>query len=177
MEPLVFEPHLRPQVWGGRRLGELLGKPLPPQGTFGESWEVSAHPHHVSRAAEGPFRGTLLTDLCARHARELFGDQAPADGRFPLLVQFLDCHDRLSVQVHPDDAAAAVLRPGESGKTEAWVIVEAGPDARVWAGLLPGTTRADLERHLEAGTVAQCLHTLSPRPGDCLFLPAGTVHA
>ena len=63
MDPLVFEPYLRPMVWGDRRLGTLLHKKLPGGETFGESWEISAHPHHVSRVAEGPFRGAGLTEL------------------------------------------------------------------------------------------------------------------
>ncbi len=72
MQPLVFEPYLRPQVWGGRRL-EQLGKRLPPEGLFGECWEISAHPHHVSRVAEGPLRGAALTEVWRDHGRELLG--------------------------------------------------------------------------------------------------------
>jgi mannose-6-phosphate isomerase len=176
MEPLLFEPYLRPQVWGGRRLQTLLGKPLPAEGTFGESWEVSAHPHHVSRVAEGPLRGALLSELCAERGRDLFGAASPA-GRFPLLVKLLDCNDLLSIQVHPTDELAARLLPGEMGKTEAWVVLAAEPTARIYAGLQPGVSRADLERHLTEGTTDRCLHSFSPQPGDCVFLPAGTVHA
>ena len=176
MDPLVFEPYLRPQVWGSRRLATQLGKQLPAEGNFGESWEISSHPQHVSRVAEGPFKGAALTDLCEQHGRELFGRSLPRDG-FPLLIKYLDCHVPLSVQVHPDDALAQQLLGEDQGKTEAWVILDADPTARVYAGLRPGTTRGSLERHLDAGTVAECLHEFVPRPGDCVFLPAGTVHA
>src|SRR5262245_26444494 len=176
MEPLIFEPYLRPMVWGGRRLATALGKSLPTEGTYGESWELSGHPQHVSRVADGPLRGMSLAELCTTHTAELFGKTKSA-ARFPLLIKLLDCHDWLSVQVHPNDELAAQLVPGESGKTEAWVIIEAGPTARIYAGLRPGTTRADVERHLAAGTVDQCLHSFTPRAGDCVFLPAGTVHA
>src|SRR5262249_26771110 len=154
MEPLIFEPFVRPMVWGGRRLESVLSKPLPAAGAFGESWEISGHPQHVSRVAEGAFRGATLGDLCTHHCRKLFGDAAPNDARFPLLIKFLDCHEHLSVQVHPTDELAARLTPGESGKTEAWVILEADADARIYAGLLPGATRADVERALAAGNVA-----------------------
>src|SRR5262245_60127583 len=176
MEPLVFEPFLRSMVWGGRRLSEWFGKRLP-QGPVGESWEISAHPQHVSRVAEGPFLGQSLDDLCRCNSREIFGASAPADGRFPLLIKLLDCRDWLSVQVHPTDDIAARLLAGERGKTEAWVVLGADPDARIYAGLVPGTTRADLEARLGHGSVADCLHSFTPRVGDCLFLPAGTVHA
>ncbi len=176
MEPLVFEPYLRPQVWGQRRLGEWFRKPLPSTGAFGESWEISAHPHHVSRVAEGPLKGMLLTDLCASQPRNIFGDQAPP-ARFPLLIKLLDCHDWLSIQVHPSDEIAARLVPGELGKTEAWVVLAAEPGGRIYAGLLPGITRTELERHLKQGTTDRCLHSFAPKAGDCVYLPAGTVHA
>jgi mannose-6-phosphate isomerase len=175
MDPLVFESYPRPQVWGNRRLA-ALGKPLPP-GNYGESWEISAHAHHVSQVAEGPERSTLLSDLWAGRARELYGAQGEPPVRFPLLVKFLDCHEQLSVQVHPSDEIAARLLGDEAGKTEAWVVLETAPSARIYAGLRSGVTRPVLERHLAAGTVAECLHSFVPRPGDCLFLAAGTVHA
>jgi len=177
MDPLVFEPCLRPQIWGGRRLGERLGKPLPPTGLFGESWEVSAYPYHVSRVAEGPLRGSRLDELWANRAEELLGRPVPALQTFPLLVKFLDCHDLLSIQVHPSDQLARELLSEPSGKSEAWVVLQAEPGALVYAGLLPGTTPASVERLLEAGRLADCLHCFAPKAGDCLFLPAGTVHA
>jgi mannose-6-phosphate isomerase len=176
MDPLFFAPYLRPMVWGGRRL-ESLGKRLPPDGAYGESWEISGHPHHVSRVAEGPQRGLSINELCADHAAELFGIQARPLARFPLLVKLLDCHDWLSLQVHPNDETAKRLAPQEAGKTEVWIVLEAAPTGRIYAGLLPGTTRGDLERHLAAGSVDRCLHVLAPQAGDCVFLPAGTVHA
>lgn len=164
-------------IWGGRLLEHRLGKRLPGEGNFGESWELSAHPHHISRVAEGPLTGAALTELWEQHREEIAGNEVCAGVKFPWLIKFLDCRDLLSVQVHPDDAAARDLLGDESGKTEAWVVLHAEPGARIYAGLKPGTTRADLERHLDAGTVVECLHGFAPRAGDCMFLPAGTVHA
>ncbi len=177
LQPLVFEPYLRPQVWGGRNLERLFHKQLPPEGRYGESWEVSGHRFHVSRVAEGPLRGTPLTDLCRLHAEELFGNQLLEDGRFPLLIKLLDCQELLSVQVHPDDRLAQRLLGDERGKTEAWVILDVGPNGRIFAGLQEGTGREELVRCLRAGSVDQCLHSFQPRVGDCILLPAGTVHA
>jgi mannose-6-phosphate isomerase len=175
MEPLVFEPYLRPQVWGGRRLGHELGKALPEAGTFGEAWELSGHPHHVSRVAEGPLKGSSLNELCSKHSNEIFGKSHK--GPFPLLIKLLDCHELLSIQVHPTDAIAEQLRPGELGKTEAWIVLGVQPGGKIFAGLKPGVDRDVLEKHLKAGTTDQCLHSFTPKPGDCVFLPAGTVHA
>lgn len=176
-QPLVFEPYFRPQVWGQRRLERTLGKRLPATGDFGESWEISAHPHHVSRVAEGPQQGMLLTDLCQQHSEDLYGRDRMVPPAFPLLIKYLDCHVPLSVQVHPTDEIARRLLGNESGKTEAWVVLEAEPSARIYAGLRPGTTREELKQHLERGTVAECLHSFVPQAGDCIFLRAGTVHA
>lgn len=176
MDPLQFEPWLRPQVWGGRRLGIELGKHLPDDRTYGESWELSSHPQHVSRVANGPWRGRSLADLWSQQQTSLTGKNSDREP-FPLLIKFLDCHELLSVQVHPDDRLAAQLIPGERGKTEAWVILAAEPDAVIYAGLKPGVTAEQSRRHSERGSVADCLHRLTPHAGDCLFLPAGTVHA
>lgn len=177
MDPLVFEPFFRPQVWGGRRLERFLGRPLPGEGPFGEAWMLSAQSLHVSRAAEGPFRGVLLSELWAGHAPDMVGEDWSAGDPFPLLFKYLDCQELLSIQVHPNDQLARELCSGESGKTEAWVILEAEPGARVYAGLRPGTNRQELEHHLTAGTLAECLHAFVPQKGQCVFIPAGTVHA
>ena len=93
------------------------------------------------------------------------------------MIKLLDCHDWLSIQVHPTDAIAEQLRPGELGKTEAWIVLGVQPEGKIFAGLKPGVDRAVLEKHLKAGTTDQCLHAFTPKPGDCVFLPAGTVHA
>jgi mannose-6-phosphate isomerase len=177
MDPLVFEPFFRPMVWGGRRLEKYLGARLPAEGTFGEAWMLSAQSLHVSRVAEGPLQETLLSELWAKRGEELAGHRVDSRSPFPLLIKVLDCQDLLSIQVHPNDEIAARLRPGELGKTEAWVILQADPGSRIYAGLRQGVTRAQLERHLDAGTVAECLHSFVPQPGQCVFLPAGLVHA
>ncbi|MFO0863813.1 MAG: type I phosphomannose isomerase catalytic subunit [Gemmataceae bacterium] len=175
MDPLVFEPYLRPTPWGGRKLGELFAKPLPRIGNFGESWEISPHPVHVSRVAQGPHQGKTLNELCEAYPRELLGSAAP--GRFPLLIKLLDCRELLSIQVHPNDALASKLSAERSGKTEAWVVLHAERGAKIDAGFKPGVTRSEVERRLAEGTLEGALHSFSPRAGQCVYLPAGTVHA
>ncbi|MFO0952407.1 MAG: type I phosphomannose isomerase catalytic subunit [Isosphaeraceae bacterium] len=179
MEPLVFQPWLRPMVWGGRTLGEHFGKDLPDDGRYGESWEVSAHPLHVSTVAEGPLRGQTLPALTATHTRDLFGKQPPPLGEFPWLVKLLDAKELLSIQVHPDDERARRLTHGVEhfGKTESWVVLEVAPTGKIFAGLKEGVTREDVVSHLTDGRLEDCLHSFTPKPGDCLFLRAGTVHA
>jgi mannose-6-phosphate isomerase len=177
LPPLRFVPFVRPMVWGGRRLGDLLAKPLAAEETYGESWEVSDHPVHRSVIATGPLAGLTLHDLMERRRADLLGPAAERHTTFPWLVKFLDAHDWLSVQVHPDERAVKHLWPGEGSKTEAWFILDALPGSRIYAGLLPGVDENALRNALARGTVAECLHSFAPQPGDCVFLSAGTVHA
>ncbi|MEX0702719.1 MAG: type I phosphomannose isomerase catalytic subunit [Planctomycetales bacterium] len=178
MDPLEFEPLLKRIRWGGRRLGTALGKPLGDGDDYAESWELADHGHDQSVVARGAFAGWTLSRLVRERSEELLGRHARAGvEQFPLLVKFLDAQDRLSVQVHPNDEQAKRYAPDENGKTEAWVILEAAPHSRIYAGLKPGVNAESLRAHLAAGTVVECLHSFHPRPGDCVFIPAGTVHA
>lgn len=174
-KPLVFAPFFRPQIWGGRRLETVLNKPLPAGVSVGESWELSAQDLHISRVAEGPWAGVSLKQLWGERRQELMGDD-PAP-QFPWLIKWLDCQELLSVQVHPDDATAQRMLGEPFGKTESWVVLHAEPTAKIFAGLKPGVTREELERRARDGTVAECLHEFVPQAGDCLHIPAGTVHA
>ena len=97
--------------------------------------------------------------------------------RFPLLLKFLDVLEMLSVQVHPSDADKDLLPAGETGKTEAWVVLEAGTRSRIYAGLRPGASAEVLRRALSDGTVADHLACFHPKPGDAVFNPAGMVHS
>ena len=176
MQPLSFSPILKRICWGGTRLGTVLGKPIADTADFAESWEIADHGDDQSVVAEGPYAGWTLSRLVAEEQNELLGRGAGAV-QFPLLVKFLDANDRLSVQVHPDDRLAREFDPGENGKTEAWVILDAQPDSTLYAGLKAGVDRRLLEKRLAAGDVEKCLHRLTVRRGDCIFIPAGTVHA
>ncbi len=177
MTPLQFTPHLRAQVWGGRRLETIVGKSLPTAGNYGESWELSTQQLHVSRAETGVFAGRSLSDIWNDYSEIWQPVGQRDDGAFPLLVKWLDCDAMLSVQVHPGDECARRLLNEASGKTEAWVVVHAEPTARIYAGLKPGVDRAELERRSADGTVAECLHSFTPVRGDVVHIPAGTVHA
>ena len=159
------------------RLGERLGRTLPLDQPYGESWDVSDHASHHSIVSAGPLAGQSLRDLMVHHHRELLGSAADRHPVFPWLVKHLDAHDWLSVQVHPDDKLVKKWWPGEGGKTEVWFVLDALPGSRIFAGLLPGVDEKALRAALATGKVADCLHRFTPRPGDCVFLPAGTVHA
>ena len=174
--PLRFEPLFRRYLWGGRRLETMLGKPIGAGDDYAESWELVDHGEDQSVVTNGPLAGATLTQLVAEHNEDLFGEHA-GQSQFPLLFKLLDCNRTLSVQVHPNDEQGAKLDPPDLGKTEAWVVLAAEPGSKIYAGLNPGVTREDLHQALEAGTCDQCLHTLQPSAGDCIFIEAGTVHA
>ena len=176
LHPLRFEPILKQLIWGGRKLGSLLGKSIGEGSQFAESWEISDHRADVSRVAEGSLAGLTLRELMVEHGEALFGPAIGPLAQFPLLIKFIDARQDLSVQVHPDDALGRVL-VDDNGKTETWVILQADPGSRIYAGLRAGVTRADMVRAIDEGTVESLLHSFPACPGDCILIPAGTVHA
>lgn len=179
--PLRLRPILQEYLWGGRRLGELLGKPIGDADAYAESWEVVDHPDGQSVVENGPLSGKTLGEIAGEFPTELYGEPtAPAvggAGRFPLLCKYLDAQKTLSVQVHPNDAQAAKQTPPDLGKTEAWLVVAAEPGSLIYAGLKEGVGRDELAAALAAGECDRCLHSFEPSAGDCVFIPAGTVHA
>jgi mannose-6-phosphate isomerase len=175
--PLRFEPIYQYRLWGGRRLADLLTAPLPGDGPIGEAWVLSDRDDHPSRVADGPLKGRTIAHLMAQSPEQLLGRLAGHFSRFPLLLKFLDVREMLSLQVHPADDRKDLLPAGESGKTEAWVVLEAGPKSRIYAGLKPGITAADLRRPVASGVVADLVSSFIPKQGDGVFIPAGTVHS
>lgn len=175
--PLRFAPLFRRYLWGGRRLASHLGKAIGEGHDFAESWELVDRRHEQSVVQYGPWAGQTLHELTVRDPVAIYGRAQPTPRSFPLLFKFLDAHQTLSVQVHPTDREAAQLDPPDLGKTEAWVIVHAEPGSKIYAGLVAGVDRETLRDAVARGTVADCLHQFEPRIGDCVFIPAGAVHA
>jgi mannose-6-phosphate isomerase len=177
LTPLRFEPIFRTALWGGFRLRPLLGA-APSAEPTGEAWVLSDYGDTHSTVADGPLAGSTLRQLLDRAPERVLGRARMVNGRFPLLLKFIHARQPLSVQVHPTDARARELEgPAAVGKTEAWVILEADPTARVYAGLEPGVTAAQLRGSVRGGGVEDLLYATAPGPGDSFFLKAGTVHA
>lgn len=177
--PLTFEPQLRQYLWGGRNLERLYGRRLPP-GPVAESWEISAHPELPTRALQGAWQGHTLIKAVSELGAALVGTRAmrlPCDARFPLLVKLLDAAQNLSVQVHPDDAYACEHEDGDSGKTECWYILHAEPGVELIYGLSREASPEQLRRAIAEGMISEWLARLPVQAGDCVFVPAGTVHA
>jgi len=176
-QALRFAPLFRPYIWGGRRLETILNKQIPNDGIWAESWEIVEHGHDQSLVAEGPFQGKSLRELIESWPVAILGPHASHNDHFPLLLKFLDCQRVLSVQVHPGDSYAQKMNPPDLGKTEAWYVIEADQESVIYAGLKEGVGLSELTESIANGTIEGCLHSFTPKVGDCIFIPAGTVHA
>jgi mannose-6-phosphate isomerase len=174
--PLRFDPIYQYRLWGGRRLSDMLSAPLPEDVPIGEAWVLSDRDDHSSQVANGPLKGLTISELMEAYQKPLMGKWASCFKRFPLLLKFLDAEEMLSVQVHPSDAHRDLIPADDSGKTEAWVVIDAHKDSLIYAGLKPGTTEIELRESLANGTVTDHLAGITPKPGDGVFIPAGTVH-
>lgn len=173
--PLFFKPIYQYRLWGGRRLTHLLTEPLP-EGPVGEAWVLSDRDDHASTVTEGLYKGYTLTQLFNQYPESIMGRLAGKFDRFPLLLKFLDAKEVLSVQVHPSDEQKQYIPKGDTGKTEAWVVLETGAKALIYSGLKKGTDEADLRKALDEHKVAAYLHSFMPQPGDGVFIHSGTVH-
>ncbi|MEZ5940518.1 MAG: type I phosphomannose isomerase catalytic subunit [Planctomycetaceae bacterium] len=176
MQLLKFHPILKHALWGGRRLGSVLNKPLGPDIDYAESWDVSDLPGDVSIVSRCRLTGTSLRQLVESDPQALLGCQARS-GRFPLLIKFLDASKRLSIQVHPSAAMAGRRPEVTTGKAETWVVLQADPGSRVYAGLKPGVDAQTLRDAARGPEIVDCLHSYTVQKGDCISLLPGTVHA
>ena len=172
--PLTFRPIFMQRVWGGRRLADKLGKPLPPDVPIGESWELVDRHDAQSVVEHGEHAGLTLHELWSVHREAVFGE-VPDAPRFPLLAKILDARETLSVQVHPPASIARKL--GGEPKTEVWYLLEADPGAELFAGFRAGVDRDAFNAAIERGEVPGLLHRIPVQAGDTLFIPSGRCHA
>jgi len=172
---LRFKPIYQERVWGGQALASFLGRVLPASGPIGESWELVDRAEAQSVTLGGSWPGKTIRQLIETHSAEIMGPTWPKERAFPILVKWLDCRDRLSVQVHPP--ASIALQLGGEPKTENWYFGKTDAGAAVYAGLRAGVTGDSFEQAIAAGTVDRCLDRLAVRDGDSLLIHSGTMHA
>lgn len=175
MKPLVFQPRYKERVWGGRNLASHLSRTLPDGGPIGESWDIVDRAEDQSIVLAGEHAGKSLRALIESNPDAIMGAGWPASRPFPILVKWLDCQDRLSLQVHPPAAIAPEL-DGEP-KTENWYIVHAEPHAALMAGLKAPTSRDEFEAALRGGEAEALVHRMSVQSGESIFIPSGRLHA
>jgi mannose-6-phosphate isomerase len=168
--PFRVAPYFRTRPWGFQDLRPWFGYQTSGE-PIGEVWLTG----EMCIAETGPYAGHSLKSITSEHLRELLGDAAPA-GEFPLLVKMLFPKEKLSVQVHPDDALAQQYG-FPRGKTECWYALDAAEGASVALGLVPGTTPEQIRAAIEDATLEKYLKWLPVHKGDMIFVDAGTVHA
>ena len=175
MGPIQLRASLHETIWGGENLRALAGKDTPRGKRIGESWETALD----AVATNPPYAGQTLGALTEHYGVALIGARAQAvfGARFPLLTKFIDAQAQLSVQVHPNDEYAATHEGDKLGKTEVWHILHAEPGAQVVYGLSHAATEDEVLQAIAANTLEDLLRSVEVRPGDVIFVPAGTVHA
>ncbi len=176
--PFKFKPQLKEKIWGGTRLQTLLNKELGNKTHCGESWEISGLVNDESVVTNGFLSENNLNELIEVYLTELVGEKnyEKYGLGFPLLIKFIDAHDNLSVQVHPDDALAK-SKYGQNGKTEMWHVVAADPGCGLYVGFNGPVTKEQYCNAVDSGAVAELLRFYPVKPGDTFMIPAGTVHA
>jgi len=172
---LKFEPLYQTRVWGGKGLHTSLGRDLPKDQRIGESWEIVDREEAQSVVADGCWKGLTLRQVLEQHAELLMGPGWSPERRFPILVKWLDCQERLSLQVHPPAEAAAQL--GGEPKTEHWYVAETSGDAALIVGLKKGVSREEFESALKESRLEQCIHSFPTQPGDSILVESGRLHA
>ena len=180
--PIKFKPRVKERIWGGTAILERKGKAvsrLAKDKLYGESWDLSSVKGDISVVANGMLKGNNLEEIIEVYMGELVGEQnfERYGLEFPLLIKYLDCNDRLSVQVHPDDELAAE-RHDSFGKTEAWYIAECKEGAAIYLGFKDlHTTREEYISAVAESRLESLLNRVEVHKGDIFFIPAGTVHA
>jgi mannose-6-phosphate isomerase len=174
-ELLRFQPLYQERVWGGRALETELGRILPANYAIGESWEIVDRTEAQSVAEGGTLNGQSLRSILQRHGADIMGPKWPAGKPFPILVKWLDCRERLSLQVHPPASVAREL--GGEPKTENWYIAQTVPGAELIVGLKRGVSREQFERAIAENTVEQSVHHFRVAAGDSILVQSGQVHA
>jgi len=168
--PLLMLPGFDPRPWGTHDLS-----PIYPNHKFeekiGEAWLTGDD----CKVANGALTGKTLSQLSEQYQRDLVGDAARDARRFPLLLKFLFPHEKLSVQVHPDDEQARRVGP-PWGKTECWYVAHAAPGAQIALGLKPGVTVSQLEQAIQEKRAEDLLNWLNVYAGDMIYVAGGTVH-
>jgi len=171
-QPIFLEPLFQERVWGGSKLSETYGYPIPSSKT-GECWAISAHPNGQNIVMSDDLAGKTLDDLWDERP-DLFG-YFESD-RFPLLTKILDANDDLSVQVHPNDEYANKMENGELGKTECWYIIDCDEGADMILGH-HAKSKEEFVKAVEEGNCEHLLRRVKIKPGDFFYVPSGTIHA
>ena len=172
MYPIKFENLYYERIWGGKDLEKFRNNV--PEGVIGESWDIACHKNGTGKVENGELKGKSFDEIIKIYGKKLLGTEIDAE-EFPLLIKLITAQDKLSVQVHPDDEYANRVEK-DSGKTEAWYVV----DAEEGASLIVGTKECDKETFRKAineGNLDPYLNKIPVKKGDFFYVQSGLVHA
>lgn len=172
MYPIRFENLYYEKIWGGRDLVDFRDNL--PKGNIGESWDIACHQNGTGVVENGEFKETRFDDLIREYGHSLLGNKVSIE-KFPLLIKLINSREKLSVQVHPGDEYAAKYE-GDYGKTEAWYVVDAKPDANLIVGT-KNCTKEEFEAAIKSGEVEKYLNKIKVKKGDCFLINSGLIHA
>ncbi len=172
MYPIKFRPKYHKKIWGGNKLSRY--KNDIDEDNIGESWELSDRKEDNSIVVNGEFKGMSFSELLKKEGADLMGTKCSLES-MPLLLKYIDASDNLSIQVHPSNEYAKEFE-GDVGKTEAWYIVEAGPEAAIIAGI-NNTDKQNFIKSIEDGSIEEKLNKIPVKKGDFIFIESGLVHA
>ena len=172
--PLKLKPVTKSIIWGGNYLKDNFGFESSDE-NIAEAWLATCRSDGVNIIENGDFSGKTFEDYINENGIENVCGDFDA---FPLLIKFIDANDKLSVQVHPDDAYAKA-NGLDAGKTEMWYIVDCKEGAKLVYGLKTekAPTFEEITKANDEGRLSDMLNYADVHKGDCFFIPAGLVHA
>ncbi len=173
--PIKLTFHVRQYAFGERLIPERLGKEGVPDGVVAETWEISDYRDAPGAVTNGPYAGRTLHDLVEEFPDELVGEgwRGP---HFPILLKFLDASNMLPVHLHPDDETGRERHGEPHGKSEAWHILWAEPDASILAGIKEGPSREELFDAFKRQDYDSVMPRYPIRAGDTVYVPGGILH-
>ncbi|MGJ4745133.1 type I phosphomannose isomerase catalytic subunit [Leptospira sp. SA-E8] len=170
-----FEPIYKEKVWGGRKLETVLGRAIP-SGDIGESWEISDYGSDLSKITNGECSGKTFREVYTSDYESVLGK--PFKGQsFPLLIKLIDAKEKLSVQVHPDDAYAEKFDPESAGKKEAWTVLQADKGSKLVCGFSKQTNKEEFSEYVQTNRVEEILNEVEVKELDSFLLSPGRIHA
>jgi mannose-6-phosphate isomerase len=174
--PIKLTTYTNNYVFGGRLIQERLGKGNLPDGIIAETWEVSDYQDKTGTVTNGDLADRTLHELVEAYPDELVG-QGWCGPHFPILQKFISASSRLPIHLHPDDETAQRLYSEPNGKTEAWHILWAAPNASILAGIKPGLTREQLFDAFKKQDYDAVMPRFPIKPGDTVYVPSGVIHS
>ncbi len=174
--PLKLTPAFQNYLWGGQRLRDLYHKPAPTHWqNVAESWELSTHPHGLSKINGGPYHDQTFAHYLEAAGPKILGKRF-SQPKLPILIKLIDAMDNLSIQVHPHDDYARKYE-NSPGKTEMWYIIDAQKDSFIYYGFNQKISANEFEKRIKKQTILEVLQKVPAKKGDVFFIPSGTLHA